>query len=162
MNMDDQTLSKIKKQDKKYLWKYVLLMVVCLVLGGIGGYLGARFLDGRVDDLYNLSGSFYLSIVPFVRYGMIVFSIILLIVQIFHYQKCKKELSHLCLDDEESVEKFDKLLSYGLYINNFGLLGIILLGGIAFYMIPKTFSSITLILSLILYFVVFISVIFFK
>lgn len=49
--MDDQTLSKIKKQDKKYLWKYVLLMVVCLVLGGIGGYLGARFLDGRVDDL---------------------------------------------------------------------------------------------------------------
>ncbi len=153
---ENEIQKNAKKEDKKHILPFVLLMIVSFVIGGCIGYFGFKWVNGNIDNIYEQLGEFYVLIAPYIRLVLIAFMVIYVMLQITNYRKCKKEMMNLDLENEEDVEKFGKKLSNGMIISNTGFMGVILLGGTGFYCMPKTLENTSEIVFFIAWFCYFI------
>lgn len=106
----------IKKDNKKAGWKFALLLLLSLIVGGIIGFLSATATRG-ISSLAEGFNEFMIANMPVigivVPIAMIVLFIFLMIWCVLTIQSCKKEAPlFIEQDDEEGLEKLELRLSH--------------------------------------------------
>lgn len=102
-----------KKTDKQIFRKWVLLMILAFVGGGIGGFLSvptAEFLKNIVDEIAVNEGLItYIALAVFV-----LFNIVCIGITIYFYEKAKSMSKEWDGEDEEQIELIEKKLDYAM------------------------------------------------
>ncbi len=112
--MSREQLENIKREDKKQGKKYITLLIVCFVAGGIGGVLTAFLADRGI--LYGLADMISTAIRKISIYYNLVATVILCVVVSLIYKKSKSVYTAWNGEDEAVIEKVEKLVSINLII----------------------------------------------
>ena len=80
----------IKEANRKAMPKFILLTIICVIIGGAGGYLSARFSLNTLSGTLWSTGSFFGTyIAPWFLIGI---AVIMPVILVPCYQKAKKLL----------------------------------------------------------------------
>ncbi|MGL5693075.1 MAG: DUF3169 family protein [Peptostreptococcaceae bacterium] len=109
--MNDNRVNEIKKEDKKYFKKFLLIAV----LGGIAGATFSRISDNLKEVLGANLSNFLINILEQITpFASIVLSILMIIVSKIIYTNSRKgyELWKKTNEDDDSIDKIEQNLSY--------------------------------------------------
>ena len=109
--MNKNHVEEIKKEDKKAFKGYVVMLVICGIIGGIIGVSSVYLKKMLGESIPNLLMSIFEVITPF---ASIVLSILVIIISTIAYNKSRKEydLWSETNEDEEIIDKLEERLSY--------------------------------------------------
>lgn len=120
-NMPLSTEESIKKDNKKAGWKFALVLLACVIIGGVIGFVSAMTtsaigLSGITDRFHELmTGNISLILwsIPVIMMLMIVFISAWCVISI---RTCKKKAPvYIETDNEEGIEKLESKLSYVMW-----------------------------------------------
>lgn len=99
-----------KKEDRKAIKKFALIMVLCFAGGVLGG-----FLCSVITDMEFGVGAFFMGILSIIApYGNVVFTTILLITDMIIIKKSRKDFLLWDGEDEEWIERIEQRLTYAI------------------------------------------------
>ncbi len=112
--------NEIKKANRKALPKFILIMVICLLVGGSIGFCAAKYGLNTLAGGMKSAGSFFGTyIAPWL---MLTIAVILPVVCVLTYRSAKKLLSSWDGENEEISDTVDKKLSIVIWITNAALI----------------------------------------
>lgn len=115
-------MEEIKKENKKAGKKFALVMVLCGILGGIMGFasVGAmKHISGISQAFESFMSANIVTIGIVIPVIMAVLTAVICMVSIYDVTKNKKNISHLIAsDDDESLERIERKLSYDMWLCN--------------------------------------------
>jgi len=124
--------TEIKKANRKAMPKFILVLVVSMIVGGVAGYFSAKFgLNSLSDSIKRIGGIFGIYIAP---YLMLVLAIILPIISIVFFMKAKKLLSTWDGEDDVLSDAIDAKLSVILWISSAVLI-------VSYFLIAASYSG---------------------
>lgn len=130
MNMDNDR--EIRKANLKALPKFILIMVVSMALGGVVGYLAARYgLDSLSGSLKAAGDVFGIQVAPWL---MLAVAVIVPVVSIPLYRRAKKLLGAWDGEDESVSDAIDGLLSIVIWITGAALI-------VSYFLIAASYSG---------------------
>ncbi len=125
-------INEIKKSNRKALPKFILIMIISLIFGGVVGFFSAGIeYDTLLSSLKDISTFFSAHIV---HYAMLAVAIIMPIICVPMYNSAKKLLLSWDGEDEEIYNIIDKKLSIVLWISNTGLI-------LSYFLIAASYSN---------------------
>lgn len=123
-NVDEvnRHMNEIKSDNKKAGKKFVLLLLLCGIVGGIGGILLVDF-SKAVPRMSQIFEEFMTAnmgtigiIIPAVMGGL---TAIICFISMYDVKKNMKHISHfIAEDDEESLGRIEKKISYDMWMTN--------------------------------------------
>ncbi len=123
---------EIKKANLKALPKFILIMVASLILGGVIGYLAARYgLYALSDNLKAAGDVFGIQIAPWL---MLAVAVVVPVVSIPLYRRAKKLLGTWDGEDEGVSDAVDGLLSIVIWITGAALI-------LSYFLIAAAYSG---------------------
>lgn len=124
--------NEIKKANRKALPKFILLLLVSVMIGGISGYLSGRFrLDTLREAISNACSFFGENIAP---WHIVCIAVIMPVVCFIIYRSAKKLLSSWDGDDEEIPGIADKKISVSIMVSAISLV-------VSFFLIAASYSG---------------------
>ena len=112
--------NEIKKANRKALPKFILIMVISLLVGGLVGFCSAKYGLNRLSDGMKSAGAFFSAyIAPWL---MLAAAVILPVVCIPIYRSAKKLLSSWDGESEEISDTIDKKLSIVIWVASAALI----------------------------------------
>lgn len=112
--------NEIKRANRKALPRFIMVMVLCLIVGGTVGYLSGRFrLDLFADNLRGAGAFFGAYIAPWLMVSM---AVLMPIVCALIYRSSKRLLSVWDGEDEDIAERVDRKLSCVIWISSAALI----------------------------------------
>lgn len=112
---------EIKKEDKKAIKRFTIIMIFAFVLG-IGVGIGSAFLKDTMGDA-SVKNSFLQMLKTLAIYGGYVYTTVLLVLSIVLYKKSRKEYTSWDEEDEEVLSRMETKLSYALWFSNLMMYG---------------------------------------
>lgn len=110
-----------KEKDKKIFIKYLVMLIICFILGmGCGG--AARFLGdmaGYSEDTFGTLASILEYMVPVI---FIVGNISIFLISLFIYRKAKKMGDMWDGEDEDLIDELERLQNYPILLSNIVLI----------------------------------------
>ena len=123
---------EIKKENPKALPKFMLIMVISLLLGGVTGFCAAIYgLDALADGMKNAGAFFGTYIAPWL---MLAAAVIVPAVCIPVYRSAKKLLSSWDGENEEISDTVDNKLSITIWLTSAALI-------ISYFLIAASYSN---------------------
>lgn len=113
----DTTTEQIKKEDKKAIGPFLLLMIVSTLIGGLAGY-GMTHWQRSFQEI-NLVDTFHQAQLNLAEYASVATFIICVLLSIggfIFYAYCKSFYKKHNIEDEVNLEKLDSLLSINLFV----------------------------------------------
>lgn len=124
--------NEIKKANRKALPKFILLLLVSVMIGGISGYLSGGFrLDTLREAISNACSFFGENIAPWLIVGI---AVIMPVVCFIIYRSAKKLLSAWDGDDEEIPGIADRKISVSIMVSAISLV-------VSFFLIAASYSG---------------------
>lgn len=112
--------NEIKKANRKAMPKFIIIMVICSIIGGGIGFLSAKYgLDALSGSMKSVGELFGMYIAPWL---MLAIAIILPIISVPLYKKAKKLLSVWDGEDEEIYYTVDEKISVIIWITSAALI----------------------------------------
>lgn len=112
--------NEIKKANRKALPKFMLIMVISLLVGGLGGFCSAKYGLNSLSDGMKSAGAFFSAyIAPWL---ILAVAVILPVVCIPIYRSAKKLLSSWDGENEEISDTIDKKLSIVIWVTSAALI----------------------------------------
>lgn len=110
----------IKEANRKSLPKFILFMIICLVIGGVVGYLAARFSLNTLSGTLRSAGSFFGT---YIAPGLLIaVAVIMPVIVAPFYQKAKKLLKSWNGENEEISDAIESKVSFILWLSNAALI----------------------------------------
>lgn len=123
---------EIKKENRKALPKFMLIMVISLLLGGVTGFCAAIYgLDTLADSIKNAGAFFGIYIAPWL---MLAAAVIVPAVCVPVYRSAKKLLSSWDGENEEISDTVDNKLSITIWLTSAALI-------ISYFLIAASYSN---------------------
>lgn len=115
MTPQEEKKESIRQEDSKALKKYLVVLVLCGVIGGFTGFFGAKASDSHMlaEIVKTIADGFYM-VVPYVPF---VGTTIAIIVSVILYRKSRKTFEQWDGEDEEVMEGIERNLSIVLFIH---------------------------------------------
>ena len=135
---------EIRKEDKKAVKTFAIIMTVCVLAGGVTGALGTMLLDYTTEkgwDFITFSKAATQMWVTASAYLVIVANIVVLPLLWFFLDKNRKALKAWDGEDETIYEKIDKKLSTGMTVASGMMVFNMLTYGVAFYSAMNNISK---------------------
>lgn len=124
--------NEIKMANRKALPKFILIMCICMIIGGIVGYFSARYgLDSLSSSIKTAGELFGAYIAPWI---MLALAVILPIISFPIYKRAKNILTAWDGEDEYVPDAADKKLSIVIWITGTALI-------ISFFLITASYSN---------------------
>lgn len=124
--------NEIKKANRKAMPKFILIMVISIIFGGVIGFFSAKYgLNGLSGSMKTAGQIFGMYIAPWM---MVVMAIIVPVVSVFLYKGVKKLLSIWDGEDEEIPDSVDEKLSIIIWLTSAALI-------ISFFLIAASYSG---------------------
>lgn len=112
--------NEIKKANRKALPKFLLIMVISLLIGGLGGFCSAKYGLNSLSDGMKSAGAFFSAyIAPWL---MLAAAVILPVVCIPIYRSTKKLISSWDGENEEISDTIDQKLSIVIWVTSAALI----------------------------------------
>ena len=112
--------NEIKKANRKALPKFMLIMVISLLVGGLGGFCSAKYGLNSLSDGMKSAGAFFSAyIAPWL---MLAAAVILPVVCIPIYRSTKKLISCWDGENEEISDTIDQKLSIVIWVTSAALI----------------------------------------
>lgn len=112
--------NEIKKANRKALPKFMLIMVISLLVGGLGGFCSAKYGLNSLSDGMKSAGAFFSAyIAPWL---MLAAAVILPVVCIPIYRSTKKLISSWDGENEEISDTIDQKLSIVIWVTSAALI----------------------------------------
>ncbi len=112
--------NEIKKANRKALPKFMLIMVISLLIGGLGGFCSAKYGLNSLSDGMKSAGAFFSAyIAPWL---MLAAAVILPVVCIPIYRSTKKLISSWDGENEEISDTIDQKLSIVIWVTSAALI----------------------------------------
>ena len=122
---------EIKKANRKALPKFVLIMVISLLAGGLIGFCAAKYGLNTLAGGMKSAGSFFGTyIAPWL---MLATAVIVPVVCVLVYRSAKKLLSSWDGEDEEISDTIDKKLSIAVWVTDAALI-------LSYFLIAASYS----------------------
>lgn len=127
--MDD---NEIRKANRKAFPKFMLIMVICLLVGGITGFCAAKYGLNTLAGSMKSAGAFFGTyIAPWL---ILMSAIVVPVVCVSIYQGAKKLLSSWDGEDEEISDAIDKKLSIIIWVTSAALI-------LSYFLIAASYSG---------------------
>ena len=111
---------EIRSANRKALPMFLLVLAVCMVVGGVAGYSAAKYgLDGMAGTMKDAGAFFGTHIAPWL---MLVLAVIVPLVCIPIYRNAKKLLSTWDGEDEDTSAAVDRKLSAVIWLTSAALI----------------------------------------
>lgn len=124
--------SEIKEANRKALPKFLLVMVIAMVIGGIVGYLSGRYsLNEMAGSVKSIGAFFGRNVAPWL---MLAVAVIVPIVTIPMYKKVKKSADAWDGENEEISDEIDEKISIVMWILATAVI-------ISYFLIAATYSG---------------------
>ena len=124
--------NEIKKANRKALPKFLLFSVLCMVIGGVTGYLAARYGLDRMAGTIEVAGDFFgTQIAPWL---MVATALAVPILCTPIYRKAKKLLAAWDGEDEDVSAETDRKLSAVIWITSVTLV-------LSFFLLAASYSG---------------------
>ncbi len=108
--------NEIKKANRKALPKFILIMVICLLVGGSAGFCAAKYgLNTLAGGMKSAGAFFGTYIAPWL---MLMMAVIVPVVCVLVYRSAKKLLSSWDGENEEISDTIDKKLSIVVWVTS--------------------------------------------
>lgn len=105
---------KIKNANRKALPKFLLVLVICMVIGGVAGYSSAKYGLYRMAGTMKDTGAFFgIHIAPWL---MLALAVIVPVLCIPIYQSAKKMVAMWDGEDEDAMDSADRKLSAVIWL----------------------------------------------
>lgn len=112
--------NEIKKANRKALPKFMLIMVISLLIGGLGGFCSAKYGLNSLSDGMKSAGAFFSAyIAPWL---MLAAAVILPVVCIPIYRSTKKLISSWDGENKEISDTIDQKLSIVIWVTSAALI----------------------------------------
>lgn len=106
--------NEIKEANRKALPKFLLVMVVAVIIGGVVGYLSGRYSLNEMAGSVKAAGAFFgRNVAPWL---MLAVAVIVLIVTIPMYKKAKKSVDSWDGENEDVSDEVDEKISIVMWI----------------------------------------------
>ncbi len=110
----------IKEANRKAMPKFILLTIICVIIGGAGGYLSARFSLNTLSGTLRSTGSFFGTyIAPWFLIGI---AVIMPVILAPCYQKANKLLEGWDGETEEVSDAIESQVSFIIWLSNAALI----------------------------------------
>ena len=132
--MNNNRVEEIKKEDNKAFKKFIVILVIATIVGGIMGASSVALKDALGDSVPNFLKSIFEVITP---YANIVLSILVIIIFKVVYSKSRKEydLWKVKNEDDDKIDIIEEKLSYvTLFISVNMILGFFFFGMSAMFL----------------------------
>ena len=107
---------EIRNANRKALPKFLLVLAVCMVVGGAAGYSSAKYgLDQMAGAVRNMGMVFGTHIAPWL---MVAIAVIVPVICIPIYRSAKKLLCAWDGEDEDISDEIDRKLSTAIWISS--------------------------------------------
>ena len=124
--------TEIKRANREALPKFILVLVIAMIVGGVIGYFSGRFrLDTLADGLKGAGAFFGTHIAPWL---MAALAVIVPVICIPIYQRAKKLLGTWNGEDEDVSDAIDRKLSAALWISGASLV-------LSYFLIAAAYSG---------------------
>lgn len=124
--------NEIKRANRKALPKFIIVIIISAIIGGIVGYSSARYgLNNLSDDIKNIAGVFGMNIAPWL---LLAAALITPAASLPLYNKAKRLLSSWDGEDEALADAVDDKLSTVISLTNIALI-------ISYFLITASYSG---------------------
>lgn len=124
--------NEIKKANRKALPKFILIMLICLIVGGVVGFFSAKYgLNALSGSMKTVGETFGLYIAPWL---MLSIAIIEPVISIPLYRKAKKFLNTWDGEDDEVCDTAEEKLSIIIWLTGAALI-------ISYFLIAASYSG---------------------
>lgn len=124
--------TEIQKANRKAMPKFILVLIVCLIVGGGAGYFSAKFsLNTFSGSIKSIGGIFGSRIAPWL---LLVLAVLLPVIAVLLFVKAKKLLSAWDGEDEVLSDAVDRKLSVILWISSIVLI-------VSYFLIAASYSG---------------------
>ncbi len=124
--------NEIKKANRKALPKFILIMVICLLVGGGIGFFAAEYGLNTLAGSMKSAGAFFGTyIAPWL---MLMTAVIVPVVCVLVYRSAKKLLSSWDGENEEISDTIDKKLSIAVWVTSAALI-------LSYFLIAASYSG---------------------
>ena len=115
VNMNNEVVKEIRKEDKKKLKGYLILCIIGLLGGGVGGYASAWFKDNGngIQAIGGLVSGLIRETSYYVNLPVVILSFILVAIL---YKQCRNMYEKWDNEDEDSIYKIEYKLGIALTI----------------------------------------------
>lgn len=113
--MNNEVVNEIKKEDKRKLKSFIVILICCFIVGGIAGYMSAMVED-RIDGIQLVAEAAATVIRESSYFFNIVLTILSLIVVIPLYMQCKSMYATWDGEDENTINKIENKLSLAMLV----------------------------------------------
>lgn len=131
--------------NKKTKKKFIIIMIVCFAIGGLGGYLGAAATDlfkGELADIGKLLAAklpyFQAYVMPWVIFT---FTLVCFVLGEMWIKKAKKQIASWDGEDDEHIEVADAYLNKVATSSNVLMISIQVLFGLTTYQLLSAFET---------------------
>ncbi len=124
--------NEIRKANRKALPKFILIMVISLLIGGLIGFCAAKYgVDSMADGLKSAGAFFGTYLAPWL---MLMIAVIMPVVCVLIYRSAKKLLSSWDGENEEISDTIDQKLSIVIWVTSTALI-------LSYFLIASLYSS---------------------
>ena len=124
--------NEIKRTDRKALPKFILLFVVCALIGGVIGYFSGKYALNELTGSIKAAGAFFgTRIAPWL---MLALAVIVPAVCVPIYRSAKKLIGMWDGEDEELADIIDGKISTAMWISSAALV-------ISYFLIAASYSA---------------------
>ncbi len=145
MNNKNKVKVDSPEYNKKTKKKFIIIMIVCFAIGGLGGYFGAAatdFFKGELADIGELIASnlpyFQVYVMPWV---ILAFTLVCFIFGEIWIKKAKKQIASWDGEDDEHIEVADSYLNKTGTSSNVLMISTQVLFGLATYQLLSAFET---------------------
>ncbi len=124
--------NEIKQANRKALPKFILIMVICLLVGGLIGFCSAKYGLTTLAGSMKSAGAFFGTYIA--TWLMLAIAVILPVVCILIYRSAKKLLSSWDGENEEISDAIDRKLSIALWVASVALI-------LSFFLLAASYSG---------------------
>lgn len=130
--MNNNNDNEIKKANQKAKPKFIIVLIICSILGGVVGFFSAKYgVDALVGGMKSSGEIFGLYIAPWL---MLALAIALPIIAIPLYKKAKKLIASWDCNDDDIPDAIDKNLSILLWITSAAII-------VSYFLIAASYSG---------------------
>ncbi|MGI6027919.1 MAG: DUF3169 family protein [Candidatus Heteroscillospira sp.] len=109
----------VKRDNKKALPKFLLIILLSAIAGGVAGFFGGMLLP-KVSGFFSRLEIFLTTMSPVLILGWVLLTVVLAAVL---YIMGKGEYDHADPDSDEPPERGDQILSWCMLVNSVGIIG---------------------------------------
>ncbi len=134
--MNHERIKEIKKEDKKAMGKFALLILLSLIAGGvIGAFIGMA--DKQNLALTDKAVGYLNAIAP---YSNFVVAVIAAVSIFMLYQKSRSRFRNWDGENEEEMNQIERLLSYAMWISSVGMVASFFFFSVSYSVLADPYS----------------------